>query len=104
MATATDPGAPLRLAGRLTYASGVLAVLGVAFLVDASVLAVLTKAFHVDPFLARLVAIAVATVAAWLMHRTFSFPVKSPPRFAEFTAFATLDQARGQIHHGTKKI
>jgi hypothetical protein len=33
MATAKDPGAPLRLAGRLTYTSGVLAALGVAFLV-----------------------------------------------------------------------
>jgi hypothetical protein len=33
MATATDLGAPLRLAGRLTFTSGVLAALGVAFLV-----------------------------------------------------------------------
>jgi hypothetical protein len=33
MATVTDPGAPLRLAGRLTFASGVLGALGVAFLV-----------------------------------------------------------------------
>jgi len=33
MATATDLGAPLRLAGRLTFASGVLGALGVAFMV-----------------------------------------------------------------------
>ena len=33
MTTATDPGGPLRLAGRLTFASGVLAALGVAFMV-----------------------------------------------------------------------
>jgi len=33
MATATDLGAPLRLAGRLTFASGVLGAIGVAFMV-----------------------------------------------------------------------
>jgi hypothetical protein len=42
MATATDPGAPLRLAGRLTYTSGVLGALGVAFLVA------MAAAFAVD--------------------------------------------------------
>jgi zinc transporter ZupT len=33
MATVNDIEAPMRLAGRLTFASGVLAALGVAFLV-----------------------------------------------------------------------
>jgi hypothetical protein len=42
MATAKDIGAPLRLAGRLTFASGVLAALGVAFLVA------MAAAFTVD--------------------------------------------------------
>jgi hypothetical protein len=42
MATATDLGAPLRLAGRLTYTSGVLAALGVALLIA------MAAAFAVD--------------------------------------------------------
>jgi len=42
MTTATDIGAPLRLAGRLTFASGVLGAVGVAFLVA------MAAAFAVD--------------------------------------------------------
>ena len=37
MTTATKPGAPLGLAGRLTFASGMLAAIGVAFLVAMAV-------------------------------------------------------------------
>ena len=40
------------------------------------------------PFFARLFAISLAMVAGWLMHRTFTFAVTTPPSFAEFLRYA----------------
>lgn len=62
----------------------------VAFAVDAAVLAALSSGLGVHPILARLAAIALAMVAAWLMHRTFSFAVSAPPSIAEFLRFASV--------------
>ena len=44
-----------------------------AFIVDALVLTLLTAVLGIHPILARIVAIALAMVAGWLMHRTFTF-------------------------------
>ena len=48
---------------------------GTAFVVDALVLKLLTSVLGLHPIAARLVAIALAMVAGWLMHRTFTFRV-----------------------------
>ena len=61
---------------------------GVAFAVDACVLLLLTQVAHMPPILARLFAISVAMVAAWLMHRTYTFAVPMPPTLAEFVRYA----------------
>ena len=49
---------------------------GTAFLVDALVLTLLTAVVGLHPILARVAAIALAMVAGWLMHRTFTFRVR----------------------------
>ena len=59
-----------------------------AFLVDASVLKFLTAIAGWEKLMARLVSIAVAMVAAWLAHRTFTFAVTTPPNVMEFLRFA----------------
>ncbi|MEW5964020.1 MAG: GtrA family protein [Pseudomonadota bacterium] len=70
--------------------AGFLASGAIAFTVDAGVLAVLTRGLGIDPFLARLAAIAVAMVAGWLAHRRLTFAVTAPPTLAEFASYATL--------------
>jgi len=61
---------------------------GTAFAVDATVLELLTALLGMPAILARLAAIALAMVAGWLMHRTFTFAVASPPNVAEFVRYA----------------
>jgi len=63
---------------------------GVAFAVDAAVLQSLTALFAVHPMTARAVAIALAMIAGWLMHRTFTFAVARPPNLPEFLRYASV--------------
>jgi putative flippase GtrA len=58
-----------------------------AFGVDALVLQLLTALLGVHPIPARLAAISLAVVAGWLMHRTFTFAVQTPPSVAEFLRY-----------------
>jgi putative flippase GtrA len=60
---------------------------GTAFAVDALVLELLTTLLGLHPIAARLVAISLAIVAGWLMHRTFTFAVPTPPSVAEFLRY-----------------
>lgn len=46
---------------------------GLGFLVDAGVLALLLHVTSLGPFLARLIAIALAMAATWFFNRTFTF-------------------------------
>jgi putative flippase GtrA len=46
---------------------------GIGFLADAGVLAVLIHAAGLDPFTARLIAIAFALIVTWLINRNFTF-------------------------------
>lgn len=73
---------------------------GVAFAVDALVLELLTRGAGVPPILARLAAIALAMVAGWLMHRTFTFLVEAPPSFAEFLRYAGVAWSAAAINYG----
>jgi putative flippase GtrA len=61
---------------------------GTAFAVDATVLELLTALLGMPAIVARVAAIALAMVAGWLMHRTFTFAVASPPNVAEFVRYA----------------
>lgn len=73
---------------------------GVAFAVDALVLELLTRGAGVPPILARLAAIALAMVAGWLMHRTFTFLVEAPPSVAEFLRYAGVAWSAAAINYG----
>lgn len=46
---------------------------GIGFIVDAGVLALLLHLTPLGPFLARLIAIAVAMIATWSFNRAFTF-------------------------------
>ena len=61
---------------------------GAAFAIDALVLGLLTTLLGFNPIPARLVAISLAMVGGWLMHRTLTFAVSTPPSVAEFLRYA----------------
>lgn len=46
---------------------------GIGLAVDAAVLALLTSGLGLDPLASRIVSIATAMVATWLVNRTFTF-------------------------------
>ena len=73
---------------------------GTAFTVDALVLELLTVLLGVHPIAARLVAISLAMVAGWLMHRTFTFAVATPPSVAEFLRYAGVAWAAAALNYG----
>ena len=61
-----------------------------AFLADAVVLAGLIRLAGFDPLIARLFAIATAMVVSWLLNRSITFRVGTPPTAREFMRFAAL--------------
>lgn len=63
---------------------------GTALAVDALVLELLTALLGLHPIAARLVAISLAMVAGWLMHRTLTFAVPTPPSVSEFLRYASV--------------
>ena len=73
---------------------------GTAFAVDALVLELLTALLGVDPIAARLVAISLAMVAGWLMHRTLTFAVPTPPSVSEFLRYAGVAWAAAAVNYG----
>jgi putative flippase GtrA len=72
---------------------------GTAFAVDALVLALLTVLLGLHPIAARLVAISLAMVAGWLMHRTFTFSVPAPPSVTEFVRYAGIAWASAALNY-----
>lgn len=95
----TDPSPtttpPKDTAGKTTaelvrHGGGFLVSGLMAFAVDALVLWLLTRWAGFDPFTARLFAIAIAMVVAWLAHRRLTFQVAQPPSLNEFLHFAAL--------------
>ena len=73
---------------------------GTAFLVDALVLKALTALAGLHPILARTAAIALAMVAGWLMHRTFTFRVAARPSVPEFLRYAGVAWSAAAINYG----
>lgn len=72
---------------------------GTAFVVDAALTLTLTYA-GLNAFIARLIAIMVAMVVAWLMHRRFTFAVKAPPSMREFMKFAAVAWSANALNYG----
>src|SRR2546423_14654046 len=73
---------------------------GTAFAVDAIVLQLLTAALGLHPIPARLAAISLAMVAGWLMHRTFTFAVPTPPSAIEFLRYAGVAWPAATVNYG----
>ena len=73
--------------GGLRHWLGFLGSGMLSFVVDAGVLKFLTVVAGWPVLTSRLLSIALAMVAGWLAHRTFTFAVKEPPSVAEFLRF-----------------
>jgi putative flippase GtrA len=63
---------------------------GTAAAVDAAITLALVHLGGLDPFSARLAAILVAMVVAWLLHRRLTFAVTTAPSLREFLRFAAV--------------
>jgi len=72
---------------------------GTAFAVDATILQLLTALLGVPAIAARVLAIALAMVAGWLMHRTFTFAVATPPNVAEFVRYAGVAWTASAVNY-----
>lgn len=72
---------------------------GSAFLVDAGITTALIHGAGMNAFAARFVAILIAMVAAWLMHRRITFNVAAPPSLAEFLRFAAVAWSANALNY-----
>ncbi len=87
--TDSPPSPSLRTSGARHW-GGFLVSGGIAFAVDAGVLALLTRGLGINAYAARIVAIACAMVAGWLLHRRLTFAVAAPASRSEFLRYAAL--------------
>jgi putative flippase GtrA len=72
---------------------------GTASLVDAGVTTSLIGLAGLDPFSARLVAILIAMVVAWQMHRRLTFAVAAPSSLREFLRFSTVAWSANALNY-----
>lgn len=73
---------------------------GTAFLVDAILTLALVEA-GIDRMVARLFAILIAMVVAWLLHRRLTFRVSAPPSLTEFLRFAAVAWTANALNYVT---
>jgi putative flippase GtrA len=71
-----------------------------AFLIDATILKLLTAGLGLHPILARVFAISVAMTVGWLAHRRFTFRLATPPSAAEFLRYATVQWTVAALNYG----
>ncbi len=98
MSDPVPPGEPAPL-GLTRHVGGFAASGAIAFTVDATVLALLTRGLGVDPLLARLAAIAVAMVAGWRAHRRLTFAVTRPASLGEFLSYAAVAWTSAAVNY-----
>ena len=84
---------------KLRHGAGFVASGLLAFLTDAAVLTVLTRYAGMDPFLARLAAIATAMAVAYFAHRRLTFRVQDAPSLAQFGKFASVAATASTINY-----
>jgi putative flippase GtrA len=84
----------------LQHGMGFLFSGGFAFLVDASILKLLTAYFGLHPILARIVSVAFALTAGWLSHRRFTFRMATPPTLAEFLRYVGVQSTVALLNYG----
>jgi putative flippase GtrA len=83
----------------LRHGAGFITSGALAFTTDAAMLALLTRVFGFDPFLARLLAIAVAMVVGFFAHRRLTFAVTEPPTFPQFSKFLGVAATASVINY-----
>jgi putative flippase GtrA len=83
-------GGPTHDVRSWTHWAGFIGTGFVAYTIDTVMTKLLISFAAWSPYLARLVGIAVAMVAAWRLHRRFTFRMTTPPSLAEFGNFATV--------------
>lgn len=72
---------------------------GTAAAVDAVFTLALIRWTPLGPFVSRFIAIAIAMVVAWLMHRNLTFAVKAPPSLKEFLRFAAVAWSANALNY-----
>ncbi len=95
-----DPAPPASRLGLGRHLAGFVASGALAFATDAAILEVGIRAFDLQPWLARLFAIAVATVVAWRAHRRLTFAMTTEPTLGEFARFATTAWMSSALNYG----
>ena len=84
---------------KIRHSLGFLTSGTLAFLTDAAVLAALTRVAGIDPFTARLVAIATAMVVAFFAHRQLTFRVETAPTLGQFVKFVSVAATASIINY-----
>jgi putative flippase GtrA len=79
-----------RTAARIRHYGGFVLAGLLAFAVDAAILEALMRGLAFSPYLARPIGIAVAMIVSWIVNRTVTFAVPTPPSAAEFMHFAAV--------------
>lgn len=83
----------------LRHSAGFITSGALAFTTDAAMLALLTRVLAFDPFLARIIAIAVAMVVGFFTHRRLTFAVKEPPTLRQFSQFLGVAATASVINY-----
>ena len=89
----------LRMRKGWKHGAGFLTSGMLATATDGAVLALLTRGFGIDPYSARLAAIAVAMVAAFFAHRRLTFGETIPPTLAQFGKFLSVAASASAINY-----
>ena len=96
----TDDHAAQPSTGGMRHWLGFLASGTLAFVVDAGVLKLLTAGASWPVLHARVVSIALAMIAGWLAHRTFTFAIKTQPTLAEFAKYLGVAWSASALNYG----
>jgi putative flippase GtrA len=73
---------------------------GLGFIVDAGVLALLLHTTPLGPFLARLIAIALAMVTTWVFNRTFTFEKSGDSLAADGFRYGSVGITAALVNYG----
>lgn len=83
----------------ISHGGGFLTSGTLAFLTDAGILFGLTRVVGLDPFSARIIAIACAMIVGYFAHRRLTFRRSEPASIGEFLKFAGVAAAATSINY-----
>ena len=88
------------MTGTISHGGGFLASGTLAFATDAGILFILTRGLGLDPFSARIIAIACAMIVGYFAHRRLTFRSLEPASPGEFLKFAGVAAGAISINYG----